>query len=87
MNNFIGQFYIEDLAICDDLIQFYKNNPEIINQGIVGSSINARVDIAIKDCQQISSLKINQNILGNYLEQLALCINEYLKMMTVQNCI
>lgn len=38
--NFIGCWFLEDLSVCDDLIDFFKNNKNLHRQGVVGNVIH-----------------------------------------------
>ena len=80
MNNFIEQFYLEDLSICDKLIQFYNDNPSLHRRGSIGPTSTNRIDPTKKDCFQISNSEIDPTIIDEYLSQLHPCIIEYLDL-------
>ena len=73
LNNFIGGWYLEDLSICDELIDFHKDNP---NKSL-GSTSNG-IDKTIKDSVD-TSLTSNDIISSKYVSALQTVLVEYVK--------
>ncbi len=81
--SFIGAFYIDNLSVCDDLIEFFKNNPERQSLGKTGDmesgqpsvnkNIKDSIDIGIMPNEEIPEWK-------NYFSQLSICVEEYIKL-------
>lgn len=80
MNNFIEQYFLDDLSVCDKLIQYYKDNPALHRRGNVGPTTNSYVDPSKKDCFQITNLEIDRTIIDEYLSQLYSCVIKYLEV-------
>jgi len=77
-NSFIGGWYIPE-KICDDVIDFYKSNPDKHGPGYIING-DKKVDKKILDDTRMSlSVEdMNKNI-PNYNNHLALCLNNYKK--------
>ena len=77
-SNFIGEFFIDDLSICDDLIDFFHNSEhsktEFKGRGITASGydekIKASTDLEIP-------LSLNDGVLVRYLKELQKCAHKY----------
>jgi len=78
---FIGQYYLDDLSICDDIIEYFKNSPDK-NLGKVGFG---EVDKNIKDSTDLHLESVDlsnrynlqlQQTLNKYIEQYSFC-NKY----------
>jgi len=72
MNNFIGQYFLEDISICDKLINYHKNS----NNKYAGRTGN---EICIKE--KISTdvvLNENDEIFNEYSYQFQLMLNKYI---------
>jgi len=69
--NFIGQYILDDLTVCDKLIEFYKNS----NNKIEGSTSKG-INKLIKDSTDVSIY--NYNEIDFYLKYLANQINQYI---------
>ncbi len=80
---FIGAWFFEDTTICDDLIEYFKDNPDKQRPGEAGdpSSFGPRVMPAIKDSVDIFfNPGENVDVWTRYTIQLEKCIEEYIKM-------
>jgi hypothetical protein len=75
-DNFIMQTYIEDLDLCDDLIDYFKNNPEHQHQGcIAGYKINKQ----IKDSIDMSDDNLSDELRNRYYgKELNCAIKKYI---------
>jgi hypothetical protein len=76
--SFIGAWFIPDLGICDDLIQFFKDHDDKV-EGQVGDS--GKVDKALKDSVDVIIPPGNfaEPIVARYLANLNLVVDEYVK--------
>jgi hypothetical protein len=72
-NNFIGQYYLEDISICDRIIEFYETNPNLVNEVYLKNK-----DVVFKDCYQIASGEVDNELIHNYEKQLQGCLDKYL---------
>jgi hypothetical protein len=78
MNNFIGQYYLKNLSICDELINLYKNAENKID-GCVGD--NNKIDYKRKKSTEaiFSSNNFMENELGaKYIIELQNIVNKYI---------
>jgi prolyl 4-hydroxylase len=73
MNNFILESSLENLSICDDLIEFHKNSNQKTS-GLIGGVLNktakASTDLILYD----------EELLRKYLSELYKCVDEYVKL-------
>ncbi len=83
-NNFIGAWLLDDLTICDNLINLYESNLNRTIEGTVGSEV--RLNKKLKDCRELyiarNDLSINnyhtslQKVCEKYIERYAYCSNQ-----------
>jgi len=77
-NNFIDGYYLFNLSICDDLINFFEN----YNDKILGKSGNGEINKKIKDSLDLT-LHINDisrfPVLDNYFKELSTIVDYYKK--------
>ena len=78
---FIGQYYLEDLSICEKLIDYFNNNKSKQHLGLIG---NGEVDLNIKKSTDISIFPseffIEENsVILDYLKHLRKCIDLYIE--------
>jgi hypothetical protein len=64
--------YVDDISICDRLIEFYKNSDEK-KLGIIGDGFKPE----IKDSTDVS-LKVNNDLGQEYLTQLQIIVKKYI---------
>jgi prolyl 4-hydroxylase len=64
IKDFIHMNYIDDISLCDDIIEFHKNAPRKW-QGIAGN----KVDITVKDSTD-TELNFNTDLFMRYLNEL-----------------
>ena len=72
MNNFIGQYFLEDISICNELINYHKNS----NNKLAGKTSNG-----VCNNEKISTdvaLNENDNIFYKYTYQFQLLLNKYI---------
>ena len=67
--SFIEGWFLEDLSICDRLIDFFENNDNK-KQGMIGTTLSHQCDKSIKDSIDLSDIQ-------NYAETHE-CVQEYL---------
>jgi hypothetical protein len=72
MNNFILESSIEDLSICDELIEFHKNS---FDKG--PGSISGRIDRTMKS--STDTVLSNGELSFKYFSELHKCVDEYTK--------
>jgi hypothetical protein len=73
-DSFIFQDYLQDLSICDELIQYYKNS----DKKTEGKS-SVGIDHNVKKSTEISVDNFDEPIVKNYLGQLQVICNKYIK--------
>tara|TARA_R100000005_G_C4935559_1_gene162490 strand:- start:81 stop:647 length:567 start_codon:yes stop_codon:yes gene_type:complete len=56
MDNFIGRYYLDDLSVCDENIEFFKNSKELQKQGFFNSE---NKDVVYKNIKE--SIDISEN--------------------------
>lgn len=77
-NNFISGWYMDDLSVCDDLIDLYDDSADK-RPGTVGS-LNAHIDTKVKDSSDVSiNPRTNEPKIQNYLKTLLTMIDKYKK--------
>jgi hypothetical protein len=81
LENFIGGWYLDDLSICDELIQAHKNSPYKF-QGKCNGNI---VDVKIKDSTDCSLSSISDFLYLKYDKELKKCSNEYMSKYPMSN--
>ena len=79
--NFMGAWFIEDLKVCDDLIEFFHDNKDMQRPGEAGDpmSFGPRVMPSIKESVDVFFYP-NDNFAAwrNYVKQLEKCIESYI---------
>mgnify|MGYP003148991713 FL=1 len=76
--SFVGGWYINK-KLCDDLIKYYKKNPEKM-VGYFGTKEKTLVDDKIKDSIDLTVHPNNKNkLIIKYRQELQKCLNQYLK--------
>jgi len=76
MTNFIHEWTIQDKQICDDLIQYHKDQKEYKGSGLVGTG---EEDKDIKDSTDVAFWPGSQSpIIKKYFKLLQIGLNDYL---------
>jgi hypothetical protein len=80
MNDFIGEYYLKDLSICDDLVQYFESS----DRKKPGMMSYKTIDKSLKDSTDISVhlSEINQkehSVVLNYCNLLLKSLDEYVK--------
>jgi hypothetical protein len=75
MNDFILRSFIKDLTICDDLINFFNENPDKQKQGL---NYSGKVNPEIKDSLDMSENSLHPDLISRYQQQLDGVIKEYI---------
>jgi len=82
--SFIFQTYIDDLNLCDDIIQVHNNSP-LKNKGTVGNTSDVRiVNKELKDSTDLS-LNIYPELHFRYLNELKKCLDNYVEKYVTCN--
>lgn len=82
---FIGGWFLRDLSICDELIDFWKQHPDYQRPGVSGYTDmdGGRVNTDIKDSIDITLTTQNPPpVLKNYVQQLQEVMNCYKEKFT-----
>ena len=53
LDNFIGGWYVEDVSVCDALIQYHEDSPDK-RRGVMGGGGEAKVDKDAKDSTDVT---------------------------------
>jgi len=77
MLNFIHQQFLEDISVCDKIVEFHKNNPEKKQGETVGG-----VDLSIKDSMDC---KLLGDLLKEYCSQLQTVVSKYIEIYPACN--
>jgi hypothetical protein len=75
-DNFIGAWFLDDISICDKLIEYYESLPERHRDG--GLGYKGIVDTDKKKCREIH-LKHEEVLVSHYLSSLQKVCDEYIK--------
>ena len=79
-NNFIGGWYHNDIALCDDIIQFHKESPSVSkNPGYTYKGDVCTVDFDVKNSVDVVLHK-NRDLMQRYLDYLQESIDEYINL-------
>jgi hypothetical protein len=76
MNDFIEKFYLSDLSICDEIIDFFESCAEKTSGSVRTIGGNLIVDNSTKNCIE-SVLDSNKPLYSKYIELLQHCCEEY----------
>ena len=76
--NFIGAWMLEDTRLCDEIINFFEENPKEQSVGVIGGGVDESqkktTDISIKP----NSLEQEKYaIFNSYIKNLITCFNDY----------
>lgn len=77
MENFIGQWYLPDISICDKIIDFFESDPDVHLGGYRKGS-EFIVDKSVKDCYQ-TVLDKNIDLHREYVNALQYCCEKYIE--------
>jgi hypothetical protein len=82
-NSFIGAWILPDLAICDNLINFFEDNPNTR----IGEVLNNEVSSIVKTTKDSIDLPLlpNYSLTQPYLDALQVVVEEYKKKYTWAN--
>lgn len=79
MESFIYEYQLEDLKLCDDLINYHKNNSEYKHQGRIGNN-QSIVDTNYKDSIDVNIIPNSKvQCIIDYYKHLEIVLNHYLK--------
>lgn len=79
-NNFIGYYQIEDLSICDKLIQYWKESPNKVLGQSYRPEGNSVVDIDWKDSLDVCiGIDDQSDLFNGYIQELRAAIEKYKK--------
>lgn len=87
MNNFILQEYLEDISVCDELIDAHKLSNNKV-PGVCGSPKDAKVNPQVKLSTDLSFYPdaiAGNDVLTNYLSQLQSVVEAYIKQYPMCN--
>jgi hypothetical protein len=87
MQTFIQKYQIEDLSLCDDLIEYHKSNIEYKVDGAI-TSANNFIDKDIKDSIDVKFFNISQNkIIQSYFNVLSSFVKDYVSTYNIHSAI
>jgi len=70
---FIGEWFLNDLSICDKIIKLHKNS-KLKSDGQVSNKVNKE----IKSSTDVPIYEPNYNRIADYLEELQIILNNYI---------
>ena len=82
MTHFILQEFINDLSICDELVDYHKNSSlkhPGTNSGIVNTSIKASTDV------EINNNNVNDDLIQRYFKELTVVCHKYIEKYEYSN--
>ena len=82
MTHFISQEFINDLSICDELVDYHKNSSlkhPGTNLGVVNTSIKASTDV------EINNNNINDDLIQRYFKELTIVCHKYIEKYEYSN--
>jgi hypothetical protein len=82
LNNFISGYYINNDTVCDNLINYFENNPNKF-KGKIGSK--GEVKISEKDSTDLAIIDFQVPVIKEYLTHLYFVIKEYQKQYIYSN--
>ena len=75
---FIGAWIINSLSICDDLIQYFEENPQKQNAGVTSSGLRLDSKNSVDIIIQPKDLKLqSHDIFDQYFKSLFSCYKDY----------
>lgn len=77
MENFIGQWYLPDISICDRIINYFDSDPDV-HIGGYRQGDDLIINKSIKDCYQ-TVLDKNIELHKEYTNDLQVCCDQYIK--------
>ena len=80
METFIHQQYLQDISVCDQLIEVHRNSTQK-GPGLLSKSVSPH----IKDSIDLSVKHIQPDILNNYFSQLQHIIKSYVEKFKASN--
>lgn len=77
--NFIGEYFLDDVLLCDNIIEYFEKNKLQHKQGLIGTG---EVDLNIKDSTDLSISPVDflfkENLLiAQYIKLLQKCVDNY----------
>ena len=78
--NFIHQQYLEDISVCDDIINLFNKNSNK-EPGMTDLGLNLAIKDSTDLCVSVEDA-VENKVMFNYLEQLQKVCDEYLKKYT-----
>ena len=78
LNNFVKGWYIDDLSLCDKIINYFESSPNK-NPGLCGPEVNLNFK-ASTDCKLS-----DENLLTEYISELQKCVNKYIDLYPAVN--
>ena len=73
VKDFILMTQIEDISLCDDIIEFHKNCP---NKRLGASGFKGSIDVSIKESTD-TALQYNDTLFNRYLIELRKIVHQY----------
>ena len=84
MENFIRSWFLDDLSLCDKIVEYYKTSNKkepgltysnFYNQHVVDTDVKDSIDVKISVDEEISKLYTNElkKIIDNYTKEFSFC--------------
>ena len=76
--HFIGSWQMQEKKLCEDIINFFENNPKLHKQGQTGAGIDEKVKKSTDITINPKSLEKNEyDIFNHYFKHLHECFTDY----------
>lgn len=83
VENFLLQSYLQDLSVCDKLIEKFKNSPDK-HIGRIGSGVNEKIKEST-DCEVYTHEILTDPVVADYFKQLQVVCDEYIEKYPMCN--
>jgi prolyl 4-hydroxylase len=84
-NSFIGSSYLQDLSVCDELIEYFETHENLSHDGFVGVGDKFEHNSIFKKSREISFKLVNENLKQKYFNQLSEVLDSYKAHYTHSN--
>jgi hypothetical protein len=76
MTNFVEKFYLQNLSVCNEIIDFFESHPEKTSGMVSSSEGSLFLDNTTKNCTEVV-LDNNEQLYWKYVNSLQVCCEEY----------
>lgn len=82
-NSFIGSWFLDDLTVCDQIIDYFESNPNKQYIGRIGSNIQSEIENSTRIKKSTDmQLDNSRELYNRYCNQLKLVTEKYIRKFT-----